>query len=492
VASDLSSVFKFSLPRRSGAGGGVASTPTFRASNAATALSLPDYRDHMRDVFDERINATDSRALLELLFRNDPDVSAAVNAYLTVADTEPMFFIKDVNGEFDRDAYKTLETFKNILAHQTDMKLGYEDKPGLSRVCEQMRHMLLLRGAVATELVFAKGMIPSELRNLDPSSIRWYEKTAGARKPTQVVAGQTAEVNLDIPTFFWTTFRQSPVSAYPTPPFVSAINTIASRQRVINDLYRIMAATGYPRIDVTVLEQVLTNAAPPSVRSNSKDLQTWVNARVSELRSNFASIRPDESLVHTDSVQVKILNDKAPAIGVNVENIISVLNAQNQAGLKSVATILGRGESGVNTASIESRIFALNADALNLPVAHVLSRAFTVALQLAGHPVFVEARFRKAELRPVTELEPQLVMRQARLLDALSLGVITDEEFHIEMFGRLPPDGAPTLSGTNFRTAGATPDTSDVSPNSDPNGRALSPEGSAGARSNATKKPVTR
>lgn len=485
MAIDLGSVFRFLAPRRRTAGG-TSSTPTFRPANTTTALSLPDYRDYLRDVFDERLSAADARPFLELLFRNDPDVSAAVNAYLTVADTEPMFFIKNVNGEYDREAYRTLDTLLNVLSHQADMTKGYEDKPGLAGVCETLRHMILLRGAIAGELVMDKTLVPQELRVIDPASIRWFERQAGVRKPVQRVQGRNDDINLDIPTFFWATFRQSPVSAYPTPPFVSAINTIASRQRVINDLYRILAATGYPRIDVQVLEDVLTRAAPPSVRNNAVEIRTWVNARIAEIRAQFAAIRPEESFVHTDSVAVKILNDKAPGVGVNVESIIGVLNAQNQAGLKSVSTILGRGESGVNTASVESRVFSLNADALNQPLARMLSRAFTVALQIAGHPVFVECRFRKAELRPSLELEPQLVMRQGRLLDALSLGLMTDEEFHIEMYGRPPPEGAPQLSGTNFRTPASTPDTSDVSPNADPQGRALTPDGSESARSNAT------
>jgi hypothetical protein len=347
--------------------------------------------------------------------------------------------------------------------------------------------MALLRGACAAELVADKAQLPTDVRIIDPSSIRWYEKQAGVYKPTQVVTGQNTETQLDIATFFFSYYRCSPLTVYPTPPFVAAINTIAARQQVINDLYRIMAMTGFPRVDVTVLEEVLRNAAPPALKQNQNELQTWINARIEEIRASFSSVQPDQAFVHTDSVETKILNDKNPGVGVNVESIISVLNAQNQAGLKSVSTILGRGESGVNTASVESRIFALNADALNAPVAQILGRIITTALQLLGHQVFCEVQFRPAELRPMTELEPQLVMRQTRLLDALSLGTITDEEYHLQMHGRLPPEGAPVLSGTNFRPGAGGLNVEGVSPNSDPMGRSLSPEGSQQARSNAVK-----
>jgi hypothetical protein len=489
VALDLSSLFRFAPGRRRAAAGGTAVTPTQRPSQSATILPVPDYRDHLLDVFEDRLNAVDARTVLQNLFRNDPDVSAAVNAYLTLADTEPMVFIKGVDGQFDREAYKTFGALLQLFAHQADMTLGYQNRPGLPRICEGIRHMLLLRGACGAELVMDKGLVPTEFRLVDPVSIRWYERKPGERKPVQVISGQTGETSLDIPTFFYTDFRGSPVSAYPVPPFISAINTITSRQRVINDLYRIMAATGYPRLDVKVLEEVLTKNAPPTVRNTARELTEWVNARIAEVRASFSAIRPEESFVHTDSVEVSILNERNPAAGLNVESIIGVLNAQNQAGLKSVSTILGRGESGVNTASVESRIFALNADALNAPVAHILSRAFTVALQLAGHPVFCELRFRKAELRPLTELEPQLVMRQSRLLQALSYGLITDEEAHIELFGRIPPEGVPELMGTRFFVGTQEVGQADqVSPNSDPQGRSLAPEGGASARSNNVRR----
>lgn len=487
MALDFGNLFKFTLPRRKTQA--ASTTPTFRPGSTNSVLTLPTYRDHLQDLYTLRTTSTDARSLLETMFNSDPDMTAAVNAYLTVANTEPMFFVRDVNGVFSREAYKTLNQILLLLSHQADLTKPWQFKRSLAKLCEDMRYMVLLRGGIAAELVVDKTYAPSEIRQIDPATIRFFERETGVYEPVQKVTGKTQDVSLAIPTFFYTTFRASPLSVYPMPPFISAINTIAARQQIINDLYRIMNMTGYPRIDVKVLEDVMTNAAPAAIRSDVARLKTWINERIEDIRGSFANVRPDQSFVHTDSVEVSMLNDRSPGVGVNVDAVINVLNGQNQAGLKSVSTILGRGESGVNTSSVETRVFALNADAINGPVAEVLGRALTVALQLAGHPVFVEVKFRPSELRPMTELEPQLTMRQARLLDALSLGVITDEEFHIEMYGRLPPEGAPTLSGTGFRGAGAgSPDPSKASPNGDPLGRSLAPEGSGSARSNGVQR----
>jgi hypothetical protein len=47
--------------------------------------------------------------LLQNLLVNDPDASAAVNAYLTTADTEPVIYVKDINDKIDRNGQKVLE-----------------------------------------------------------------------------------------------------------------------------------------------------------------------------------------------------------------------------------------------------------------------------------------------------------------------------------------------------------------------------------------------
>ena len=96
-----------------------------------------------------------------------------------------------------------------------------------------------------------------------------------------------------------------------------------------------------------------------------------------------------------------------------------------------------------------------------------------------GYQGFVEVEFEKAGLRPELELEPQMALLASRLRQDLSDGLITDDEFHIWLYGRLRPDTAPELSGTKFmmeQPLGV--DAKKVSPNGDPLGRSMSGEGS--------------
>lgn len=485
----LSNLLQIIAPKKKAKKQGTAITPTHNPSSPQNPLPVPQYRDHLTDVFNSRLTE-DSRALVKQLALHDPDFSAAINSYLTLANTAPVIVARDLEGVIDREATKQVRQILNGLTRRIDYTLGFQLKPSLETLCENLRFMLLMRGGIGCELVMNEKMMPSEIRVVDLTSVEWREQKPGEYKPFQKPPGQNTELSLDIPSFFVSFFRRDPTSIYSYSPFVSAVNTIAARQQVINDLYRIMRITGYPRIDLKVIEEVVLKNAPADVRADGAKQVQYLQERMQEIANNFATIRADQAFVHFDSVEATTMNDKKPGAGIDISGVIETLNAQNQAALKTMATVIGRGNSGVNTASVEARIAAMNADELNAPISEILSGLLSLAMHLQGFQGFVEVRFRKVEMRPELELEPQRVMRQSRLQNDLSLGLISDDDYHLEMYGRVKPDAAPELSGTGFMNAPAVGvDENKVSPNGDPLGRSLAPEGSASARSNTVKKP---
>ena len=488
------------LPKRKSPPAGLSFLNTFNPTAISTDLPIPGYRDHLTDVFSDR-GSLDSRSLMESLFRGDPDVSAAVNGYLTVADVDPYFDVRDSAGAISPDGYKALQQV--LLGLFTRMDYTQPNpfywQKSLRALCEELRYMVLLRGGVMTELVLNKLVQPTELRHVDLATIRWQQRGPNDFLPIQVPKhpGSESRIPLDAATIFVSFWKQSPLDVYSYSPFVAAINTIAARQQIINDLYRIMQLTGYPRIDAKILEGVCRQNAPAAAKADEAEMQKFLKARLAEISSLVGNMRPDEALVHFDSVEFGMTNDKIPAMAIDVSAIITVLNAQNQAGLKVMSTIIGRGESGVNTASVEARIFALNAESLNRPIADILSQALTLAVRLQGVDAVVTVGFEHIELRPDLELEPQKMIQQARLLQLLSIGIISDDEFHFELLGRPAPEGAPKLQGTGFITGGAqidqtaggaTPSGGGTQPN--PADKVAKPPGSGAVKSKTIPKPA--
>jgi hypothetical protein len=474
------------LPKGRGQKGGRASTPGFNPQQSV--MTLPTYRDHLTDVYSSRV-ANDSRTLLATLANMDPDVSSAINAYLSVAgSSEPQIVAVNPEGEMDPEGIKLGRQIMALMTTTNDYTVGYSNKPTTNSLCNAHRYMMLLRGGTALELVLDKTYVPSELRTVDPATLTWEQTAPGVYKPTQTPTGTNTKIDLNIPTFFTSSFHQSPLDMYTFSPFVSSINTIASRQLVINELYRIMKIVGYPRVDVKVLEDVVAKAAPPAYRSNPEQLRAFMEAELNRVRQTIANLQSSDAFVHTSAIETSIINDKNPSAGLQIQGVIDVLNAQNQAALKVMPAVVGKSDNG-QVASTEARLFALNADALNRAVADILSQAVTLAARLTGYAGRIIVFFPPVELRPDLELEPQRTMRASRLKEDLSLGIITDDEYTMAMYGRSANNKAPELSGTGFaepQPVGI--DTSAVSPNSDSLGRSLTGEGGNGVgRNNAAK-----
>lgn len=467
--------------------GGKSFTPTYNPSQAL--LKLPTYRDHLTDLYSSRL-ITDSRDLLNAAVNHDPDVSAAVHAYLTIAgSTDMVVYAYNDQNQLDAEGIKLGRQILEQLTVVSDYSVGFSNKPLLPALAQDLRYYLLLRGMLSAELVFDKAMIPSELRLVDPASLQWNEKQPGVYAPFQKPKGSNTQIDLNIPSFFVSRFHQNPTDVYTFSPFVSAINTIAARQEVINELYRIMRVVGYPRLDFEVLEDVLMTNAPVTIRNDAPKMREFVDNEIAKIRSSVQNIRSDQALVHSSAVKAKIINEKNPGAGMQIEDVVKVLDAQNQAALKVMPAVVGKADGG-QVAGTEARLFALGADSMNRAVADIFTKALTLAARLAGYTGRVEARFNPVELRPVLELEPQKVMKSARLKQDLSAGLISDLEYHMEMYGRPPPDGSSELSGTNFlqpNAAGANVDVTSITPNADSHGRSLAPPGGKSAKSNGAK-----
>lgn len=491
ASGTLNKITQLILPKKKANPAGTAYTSTFNPTATTTVLSAPTFRSHLTDIFTTRVSS-DSRALMKDLVKFDPDVSATIHAFLTVANTTPRFYVYDENDVLDQVGQQTLHSLLGNLTRRSDYSTNFDFTKSFREISEDFRYTILLRGAVYAELVFNKFLLPSSIRNVDPVTVEWFETAPGVYKPQQKPPGSSNSISLDIPNFFVKNYRQNPNDIYSESMFVSAINTVAARQQVINDLYRIMQKTGYPRIDISVAEEVLRKNLPSTIKPNDAEATFWVNARLQEIAGQISNLGPEDAFVHVDAVTTEIVNQGGPSKSMDVTAVIEVLNAQNQAALKTMATIIGRGTSGVNTASVEARIFSMSAESLNGPIADIFSDMMTLAIRLTGYTGYVVCKFDDVELRPATELEPQKIMQQSRLQNDLSLGLITDDEYHITMYGRPRPDSSPLLSGTGFMQAqaqGVGVDASKISPNSDPLGRSITTPGSKSAKSATVKKP---
>ena len=242
ASSLVNKAIQLVLPKKKANPAGASYTNTFNPSATTTVLAAPAYRDHLSDIFSTRVTS-DSRALMNDLAKFDPDVSATIHAFLTVANTVPRFYVYDENDVLDQAGQQTLHTLLGSLVRRSDYSTNFDFTKSFREIAEDFRYMVLLRGQVCAELVFNKFLLPASVRNVDAATVEWFETAPGVYKPQQRPAGSSTPISLDIPNFFVKNYRQNPTGIYAQSMFVSSINTVAARQQVINDLYRIVQKT---------------------------------------------------------------------------------------------------------------------------------------------------------------------------------------------------------------------------------------------------------
>ena len=113
MASLLSNI-QLLLPKGKQKAGGVAYTPTFNPTREV--LTLPTYRNHLDDLYSNRLSY-DSRTLLNDLTRHDPDVSSAIHSYMAIAGSAPlMLYAYDEAGVLSTEGKLLLNSASNMLS----------------------------------------------------------------------------------------------------------------------------------------------------------------------------------------------------------------------------------------------------------------------------------------------------------------------------------------------------------------------------------------
>ena len=151
---------------------------------------------------------------MQFLAINDPDMSAALNGYLTMSNTDPVVIVRTFDGEIDPDSTRIAHDLMTLLGTRVDYTLKFRLKPSFRAICESLRWMLLVRGGLAVEAVVGKQLEPQELRIIDPKDITWTEVKLGDPTPLQTVSGQP-DVDLNVPNVFFSYFRRDPTTVYP-------------------------------------------------------------------------------------------------------------------------------------------------------------------------------------------------------------------------------------------------------------------------------------
>lgn len=426
-----------------------------QVARATSPLQKSDLNLSRTDLLDFR-SGQSTWEVVRNLAASSPDLAGTLNAFLRTGIPESYTVIsRDPDGAINVEATKLAQEILRRITFLGDPTLGYNSSSDIQSLSESLGKELILYGSAALELVLNKARVPAYLNAVSVTKLKFMEDSDGGVSVIQELGGQT--IKLDIPTFFLVSIDQSLLTPYSSSMFESAIQAVLADAAFLNDLRRSMQRVIQPRLIATIIEDKIKASTPPDILNDSDKLSTFYNTLIADLQSTMSGLEPSDALVGFDSVEYSLLSSQGSATNIadTLSTVQKLLESKLAAGAKTLPAVLGRDANG-SAATTSSMLFLKNADVIRRKLNVLYSRALTQAVRLMGLDTTTEFRFDDLDLRPQNELEAYKAMKQSRILEQLSLGLISDEEACIQLTGNLPRDGATPLAGTMFKTGQST------------------------------------
>lgn len=432
------------------------SLPGYRTQRAAStsAIRRDDRQLANTNLLSFRTARTTNEVVRNLV-ASSPDISSGLSTYLRVGIPEDYTALcrNNVDGSLNPNATQLLHQVIRRFTVVPDYQLGFNVQGSLQSISESLAKELIQYGALAGEVVLDKARLPTQLVPVTTTNIKFYEEDTGVR-PVQDIGG--VETDLDMPTFIYISLDQDLLNAYATSYLESAIQPVLADADFTNDLRRVLKRGIHPRVLATIIEEKLRKTLPPEVLNDPDQYAAALNKIQASVESTINGLEPEDALVGFDSIEFGYMEGQSQDLSGLFETIQKLLNAKLATGAKTMPAVLGHGGSS-NAASAETMLYLKHADLVRRKLNEFWSRALTISLRLFGEDVFVEFVYDRLDLRPDSELEAYKAMRQSRVLELLSLGLISDEEACVRLTGQLPPSGYKPLAGTMFKGGAAAP-----------------------------------
>jgi hypothetical protein len=432
--------------------GGMQTQPSYSKRTATTTgdqrLAATDRRTANLDITTLR-NGISTKSTIHDLAAVSPDLSASVWAYVRLVVTRNFTAVaRNQDGTANPEATAALQQLIARFNRMTDYTDGFSGMSSLHSAAEVLVKELRLYGACAMELVLDKARMPNRFAPISTTQIFYFDDGTGYTYPVQRINGQ--DINLDIPTFFVEVLDQDLLTAYSDSPMEAALQAVISDAEFTNDVRRVIKRALHPRLDVKIDYEKYRATVPMEVQVDQDAARAHYETFVAGIQDTVNNLEPSDALVHISAIEVDYLNNGNVTLNKEYDTLQSFINAKVATGTKAPPAVLGHGAGSQNIASTETMLFLRYCEGVQNKINSMFSRAFTLGVRLMGYDVYVDFEFDRIDLRPDAELEAFRSMKQSRILEQLSYGFISDEEASIQMTGRLPPAGAPKLSGTMF------------------------------------------
>ena len=435
---------------------GVQSFPSYLKTTKPNDAALPqaDRRLANLDVTTYR-NGASTRATIRDFVAASPDLSAAVWSYMRIGLPQKFMAVaKNPDNTFNREAtllvQQLITRFDLLPDYATD---GFTGPQSIRATSESLARELIMFGSSSGEVVLGKDRLPKRIQPISVTQIQFVADKDKTLRPIQKIGSE--EISLDVPTFIYVALDQDLLEPYSSSPIESAIRPVIYSESFSNTITRLVDKVIHPRQHVSISEEAVRRNLSPEAQNDPTKSTEELNTIISSIENKINGLQAHEALVYLDSLAFNVENPSNAGLSSEYKVLQDMANARLSTGSKTNGTVLGFSSNSSNISSSEIMLFMKSATgAVKAPVEEFWSRALTLSARLFGLDVVVEFKFDDIDLRPAAELEAFRQTKQTRILEQLSLGMLSDDAACLALTGNLPPVGMAPLSGTMFKNAG--------------------------------------
>lgn len=218
-------------------------------------------------------------------------------------------------------------------------------------------------------------------------------------------------------------------------PILPSLMQIEFQMALLADLRAVVHNQGYPRIDVSVMEEAVVAAAPASLQQYGKEeeLGAFVQTQIETLAQKYGELQPDDAFIHLDNVNVSTW---APGTSLDFGKVEDIVTSQIVTSLKQLPILLGRNEGSTEThGTVQYRIYVKGVESLREKVAELVQFCSDLTLRVWGEAGYTWLEFE--EIRHTDrqkEATAGLLEHQALTL-ATQEGWINDDEAANILYG---------------------------------------------------------
>lgn len=406
------------------------------------------FKEHHRVDLTQYVNTTTAEQLLDILIDSNPDVSQALYSFLRMCNSGFSYKVLKPNGKTFKEAQDKMDDWIKRLEYQ-QTNIGFKEDRSLNSFINRLHLSFFTKGAASSEVVLNDKLEPSFIEAVDPYSV-YFKRENQELIPYQLQTAPSPEERkqgtwqgnykkIDIPSFFYQALDARLDDVYGICPILPALQVIFFQIQVLQDLQAVVHKAGYPRIEITLLEEILIKNAPPMFKNDAKRLAEWLNQRKQDIEREYQNMQPEDAIIHFDSVKTNFMETQRGLSTYDARALIEVIDAQVIASLKSLATLMGRQRGRTETyASAEVQLYIKGVEAIQRLTGQLMSRILTFCLNMFGYQGYVIFEYLPIELRSKTELAQWNAIRIRNELILVALGMESFEEACIGLTGHKP------------------------------------------------------